>query len=233
MYAPFLRDSAIPFTMTLDYTMALAIQEWPAWAPFDGEKDRRAWLEVEGDAYKRAAHLFPWSDRTKQSLIKDYGVPEDKITVIGNAGQFRQPYEGPNPSAPPAALQRVGLGPAKGRYCAGGVPASETNNAGRDACDYRYSERDYRARRDLPRPPRASCRAGADAGVRSAARAGPLRAIRQFPGRRHELRRPLHCRRPGGMPEIVDHGVNGLVLEETTPDTLAEAIVSLLGPCAA
>ena len=32
--------------------------------------------------YQKALHLFPWSNYVKESLITDYGVPEDKITVI-------------------------------------------------------------------------------------------------------------------------------------------------------
>ena len=230
MYAPFLHEAAIPFTMTLDYTMALAIKEWPAWAPFDGDKDRRAWLEVEGDAYKRAAHLFPWSRRTKQSLMEDYGIPEDKITVIGNAGQFRQPYEGPKSFG---FRQLIFNG-------------SDWDRKGGDIVLAAFRK----VRQAMPEAALVVIGIEKDItepGVLCPGHLSPD-AVRELMLASDLLLAPARCEpygnflvegmnygvpciasSRGGMPEIVDHNLNGLVLEETTPDTLAAAIVSLLG----
>ena len=230
MYAPFLHESPIPFTMTLDYTMALAIEEWPAWAPFDGDKDRRDWLEVEGDAYKRAAHLFPWSRRTKQSLMKDYGISEDKITVIGSAGQFRHPYEG---SKSLGSRQLIFNG-------------SDWDRKGGDLVLAAF-------RKVLQVMPNATLvvigidKEITEAGVICPGHIATPDAMKELMLGSDLLLAPARCEpygnflvegmnygvpciaaNRGGMPEIVDHGVNGLVLEETNPDTLAEAIISLL-----
>ena len=94
MYTPVQAGSAIPYAMSLDYTMALAVRQWPLWAPFPTNKARRGWLEAERDAYECAFHLFPWSHVVKRSLMEDCGILENKITVISNSGQFRHPYEG-------------------------------------------------------------------------------------------------------------------------------------------
>ncbi len=230
MYAPFLHPSTIPYTMTLDYTMALAIEEWPAWAPFDGEKDRRAWLEVEGDAYKRAAHLFPWSERTKQSLMKDYGVPEDKITVIGNAGQFRQPYKGPKSFGSRQML----------------FNGSDWDRKGGDIVLAAFRQ----VRQTMPDATLVIIGIERDVNEPGVICPGHLAppAVQELMLASDLLLAPARCEPygnflvegmnygvpcivagRGGMPEIVDHNLNGLVLEETTPDTLAAAIVSLLG----
>ena len=234
MYAPFLHPSAIPFTMTLDYTMALAIEEWPAWAPFDGDKDRRAWLEVEGDAYKRAAHLFPWSDRTKQSLIKDYGVPEDKITVIGSAGQFRHPYEGPKSFGSRRLLFNGSDWDRKG----GDIVLAAFRKVRQTMPDATLVV--IGIEKEITEP-----------GVVCPGHLASPDAVRELMLSSDLLLAPARCEpygnflvegmnygvpciaaNRGGMPEIVEHGVSGLVLEETTPDTLADAVVSLLSDTA-
>ena len=230
MYAPFLHESAVPFAMTLDYTMALAIGEWPEWAPFDGDKDRRAWLEAEKDAYARAAHLFPWSNRTRQSLINDYGVPEEKITVIGSAGQFRRPYEGAKSFGSGQLIFNGSEWERKGgdivlaafRQVRQAVPTATLVVVG--------------SREQIHEP-----------GVLCAGHVGSPAAMQALllgsdlllaPARCEPygnfLVEGMNCGVPciassrGGMPEIVDHGVNGLVLPELSPECLAESIVALL-----
>ncbi|MBZ8179104.1 glycosyltransferase family 4 protein [Oscillatoria salina] len=84
----------IPYAMYLDYTMALAIENWSPWAPFLNDKEREDWLECERQAYQKATHLFTMSEQGKTSLKEDYDVPEEKITVVGSAGNFQFPYEG-------------------------------------------------------------------------------------------------------------------------------------------
>lgn len=82
----------IPYAMYLDYTTALTIKNWSRWAPFVTE--RRAWLDCERRAFANAAHLFVMSQLVKTSLINDYGIDANKITVTGVAANFEQLYEG-------------------------------------------------------------------------------------------------------------------------------------------
>lgn len=44
-----------------------------------------------------------------------------------------------------------------------------------------------------------------------------------------QIGKPVVVTRAGGVPEIVDHGTTGLVVEPDDPDSLADAIVELLG----
>ncbi len=234
MYAPFLHESVVPFTMTLDYTMALAIEEWPAWAPFDGDKDRRAWLEVEEDAYRRAAHLFPWSSRTKQSLMKDYGISEDKITVIGSAGQFRHPYEG---SKTFGSRQLIFNGSDWDRKGGDIVLAAfrKVRQAMPDATLVVIGTQKEISEPGVICPGHISSPAAVqDLMLASDLLLAPARCepYGNFLVEGMNYGVPCIVADRGGMPEIVDHGVNGLVLPQPTPETLAESVLSLLGDTA-
>jgi glycosyltransferase involved in cell wall biosynthesis len=83
----------IPYVYYLDHTMALAKKVWPLWLPYNA-REYNAFLEYEKLAYQRATHLFSMSDFVRRSLIEDYGIPPEKITVVGSAGNFKVPYQG-------------------------------------------------------------------------------------------------------------------------------------------
>ena len=94
MFCPFWSQPSIPYAMIVDYTEALAYRNWRDWAPFATEAAFRARLVCERRAYHNAVHLFPFGNRTRRSLIEDYGIDPAKITVIGSSGHFADPYLG-------------------------------------------------------------------------------------------------------------------------------------------
>jgi glycosyltransferase involved in cell wall biosynthesis len=87
-------DLRPPHVTFLDYTMALAQRQWPAWAAFADEQERQAWLALERDTYQGAAHIFCTSEAVRESLIRDYGVACARTTVVGGSGDFIEPYTG-------------------------------------------------------------------------------------------------------------------------------------------
>ena len=91
-FVPFNSLSTIPYGMYLDYTMALAKREWPPWASFRSAAECDRWLAVERQAYQRAACLFTMGDRTRRSVIEDYGIDPDRVTVVGSAADFDEPF---------------------------------------------------------------------------------------------------------------------------------------------
>jgi glycosyltransferase involved in cell wall biosynthesis len=91
MYNPFWENYDIPYVTYLDYTMALAHRSWKPWAPFSTENEFSAWLECERKGYEQATHLFTMSNCVKSSLVEDYGIDPSKITTIYSAGQFSKP----------------------------------------------------------------------------------------------------------------------------------------------
>lgn len=94
MFAPFAAAPWVPYVMWLDYTMALSHRNYKPWAPFRTDQDREAWLACERRAYGNAHHVFTWSEVTRQSVIQDYGVAPDRVTVAGAAGCFHGLYQG-------------------------------------------------------------------------------------------------------------------------------------------
>ena len=94
MYSPFWHKSEIPYVMYLDYTMNLATQNWSPWSPFKNQEELAGWMECERHAYERAYHIFTFNKVAKNSLIADYNIQPDKISVVGSAGNFKESYEG-------------------------------------------------------------------------------------------------------------------------------------------
>ncbi|MBW4417629.1 MAG: glycosyltransferase family 4 protein [Myxacorys californica WJT36-NPBG1] len=93
-YSPFWKTCDIPYIMFLDYTTALAEKNWSDWATFLSDHAREAWFGCERLAYARAKHIFSMSHVVKTSLIQDYGIAPQKVTVVGSSGDFQEPYTG-------------------------------------------------------------------------------------------------------------------------------------------
>ncbi|MFK7804093.1 MAG: glycosyltransferase family 4 protein [Anaerolineae bacterium] len=73
----------IPSVISLDATPL----QYDSLGEFYEHKSGPNWLEdfkfkLNQACYKRAKHLVTWSDWAKQSLIEDYGVEANKITII-------------------------------------------------------------------------------------------------------------------------------------------------------
>lgn len=94
MYSPFWDEFDIPYVTYLDYTMALARRNWSPWAPFSTEQEFASWIECERRGYENTHHLFTKTNLVKRSLIEDYSINPDKITVVGTSGKFLEPYQG-------------------------------------------------------------------------------------------------------------------------------------------
>ncbi|MBW4506248.1 MAG: glycosyltransferase family 4 protein [Scytonematopsis contorta HA4267-MV1] len=93
-YSPFLHKSDIPYVIYLDYTVALAEKKWSGWAYFINAQQRENWVECERRTYTLAQHIFCMSSIVKKSLIQDYSIEPEKITVVGSSGDFQLPYVG-------------------------------------------------------------------------------------------------------------------------------------------
>ncbi|MCC5661835.1 glycosyltransferase family 4 protein [Nostoc sp. XA010] len=90
-YSPFRNNFDIPYVAYLDYTTALAEKNWSSWAYFLTPGHRDSWFECERLFYSKAKHLFCMNNISKQSLIKDYEIDNTKITVVGSSGDFLEP----------------------------------------------------------------------------------------------------------------------------------------------
>ena len=71
----------------VDCTHRQTAKEWPEWNPLQG-RALRGWYEREGRQYRRAAHVFAFSEPTARSLVDDYGVPSRRVSVVGGGVNF-------------------------------------------------------------------------------------------------------------------------------------------------
>lgn len=98
-------DQALaPSALYLDCTHRQSAELWPAWNPLRG-RALDEWYRREQESYDAARHLFAFSEPTRRSLIDDYGIAPQKVTVVGAGANLRQlPVVRPRPSGSPTVL---------------------------------------------------------------------------------------------------------------------------------
>ncbi|MFT5193119.1 MAG: glycosyltransferase involved in cell wall biosynthesis [Cellvibrionaceae bacterium] len=104
--------SQIPSVVSLDATPI----QYDSLGEFYAHESGPAWLEnfkfnLNQACYTRASHLVAWSEWTRESLIKDYDVNGDKITVIPpgvNVADWQSPEDSQEHSDQPLRILFVG-----------------------------------------------------------------------------------------------------------------------------
>ena len=229
MWCPIWETSEIPYTIFSDYTMSLAIKDWSDWVPFSTQKEQDAWLACEKQAYQRAYHLFPMSDMVKSSLIEDYGIKPEKITVIGSSGNFKEPYEGEKHLGSKcilfngsdferkggdlvlAAFKQVRQAIPEAKLIVVGKKLENIEDGIENPGSVSNSQiHEWLLRTDL---------------VVAPARCEPF-GLLLVEAMNYGV--PCIVSKTGGMPEIVDNEVNGIVIDQPTPELLAKEIIRLL-----
>lgn len=231
LYCPLWNKVDIPYVMYLDYTMALAKKNWPLWVPFINHREYETWIYCEGKAYKRAHHLFSMSNLVKSSLIEDYGIEANQITVVGSSGNFLEPYEGEKMFGNKQilfngsdfkrkggdlvleAFKKVKQALPEARLVIIGKKLSihedGIDNPGRISSH--LDMRDLFLKSDLVVAP------------------GYCDPFPTFLMEAMNYGVPCIVSANDGMPEIVDNEVNGIVIHQPTSDLLANHIINLLG----
>lgn len=88
LFNPARHSTAVPFVTYTDYTAQLSAKRPKAGrSPFT-EQQRQQWIALEGQVYDRAEHIFTRSQFVGASLADDYGINADKITVVGGGVNF-------------------------------------------------------------------------------------------------------------------------------------------------
>lgn len=228
MHRPWLAGApSRPTFFFTDYTMALALRTWPAWAPFPSSADADAWLALEGESYRQARLVFAMSEAVKRSLVADYGVDPGRVRVVGSAPNHDadvrirdgaastllvngSDWERKGGDIAVAAMALLAERAPQLRLKVLAATGTDTANvsylgsvAGSDAMGRLFRETDI---------------------VLAPARCDP------FPTFVIEAQKagiPVICSDRDGMPEIVRDGESGMVLPAPTPEVLAEAILAL------
>jgi alpha-maltose-1-phosphate synthase len=79
-----------PYALYLDFTFELTRREWPARAPMS-RIEQVIWKRQETHTYRRASVIFCRGSHVAHSLIRDYGVPPDRIHVVGAGANIALP----------------------------------------------------------------------------------------------------------------------------------------------
>jgi starch synthase len=79
-----------PYAIYVDQTRLMADRGWPQWMPLT-RRERDDLLRREAAMYREASHLFVMGVPARDSLISDYGIDGDRITVVGGGLSFDSP----------------------------------------------------------------------------------------------------------------------------------------------
>lgn len=230
MFNPFWDTFDIPYVIYTDYTMALSKKNWSPWAPFNDEKEFISWIECERLAYERSHHIFTMGSIVKTSLIEDYGLKPEKITVVGSVGNFENSYEGEKSFGSQQILfngsdfERKGgnLVLAAFKQVKKAIPEAKLVIIGKKL--------------DI-----------SEDGVHNPGHISSALEMRNLFLKTDLVVAPAYCEfyglflveamnygvpciisTSGGMPDIVADGVNGVVIKQPTPDVLANQITKLV-----
>lgn len=228
--SPFWDKFDIPYAMYLDYTMSLINRNWSPGAPFNNERELTEWLRCERKAYQQASYLFTMSDIVKSSLIEDYSIEPEKITVVGCCGDVKQLYEGEKAVGSQQILfngsefERKGgdLVLAAFKQVRQALPKAKLVIIGKKLL--RHEEGVVSLGHISSAAQRQGLFLDTDLVV-APARCEPYGI---FLIEAMNFGVPCIVSASGGMPEIVDDGVNGVVIAQPTPEIIANKIINLL-----
>ncbi|MFB2894074.1 glycosyltransferase family 4 protein [Aerosakkonemataceae cyanobacterium BLCC-F50] len=225
MYSPFWEQPNIPYGIYLDYTAALAQRNLPTSQEFS------EWRDCERLSYERAYHLFPMSELVKSSLVNDYGISPNKITAVGSFANRHALYEGEKKFGSKQILFNGSDFERKGgdlvleafKHIKKAIPEAKLVVIGKQLTTL-------------------------EPGVSNPGKIESLEQMRQLFLETDLVLAPARCdpfpsfvieamnygvpsivSANDGMPEIVDHGINGIVVNQLNSELIAEKVINLLG----
>lgn len=76
-----------PYVVYIDNTIELSRQHWPRWVGVEGKALERLY-EWERPIYQDALHVFAQGTPHAESVVSFYGVPEERVSVVGGGANF-------------------------------------------------------------------------------------------------------------------------------------------------
>ena len=78
-------SGGVPYLSYHDQTVAMVEAQCPDWLPDNFPRIREDWYNLERAFYRATMKVVTYSAATKRSMVEDYGVPDDKVVVIPTA----------------------------------------------------------------------------------------------------------------------------------------------------
>jgi glycosyltransferase involved in cell wall biosynthesis len=104
MYAPSFEPVPVPHIIYVSYTMRLAAQEWPPWAPYRLDREAEEWFALEEALYQGATRVLTTNEHARQSIVHDYGVAPERVVTVGYGAPMETLPEPKPPSSEPVVL---------------------------------------------------------------------------------------------------------------------------------
>ncbi|HEX6287612.1 MAG TPA: glycosyltransferase family 4 protein [Herpetosiphonaceae bacterium] len=221
-----------PYVLHTDNTYQLSERYYADWAPLRG-RQRDEWIAMERATYRQAAFLFPRSEWLRRSMIDDYGCePERVIRVGGGANFVRSSLDGKAYDAPVALFVGYDF-----KRKGGHVLLQAWEQVHRQLPEAQlWIVGPERLRARLPGGVRCLGRIDDRAALRAVyAQASVFTLPALFEPWGHVITEAMGEGLPCvvsdrcALPEIVAHGVTGLVTPAEDPAALAAALIDLLG----
>jgi glycogen(starch) synthase len=228
-FSPSWNEYNVPYVLYLDYTMALSEQNKLSWAYFLNRTDRDGWMTCEQQLFQQAKHIFSQSQVVKNSLVKDYQISPDRIAVVGASGNFQEPYDGEKFFGSQQILFNGSDFHRKGGPL---VLAAfkQVKQVLPDAKLVVIGKKMVMQQEGIENPGQVSPETLKELFLTSDLVLAPADCdpFPRFVMEAMNYGVPCIVSDRDGMPEIVDHSLNGIVIDKPTPSSLATTIVDLL-----
>ena len=229
---PLGKDHDLPLVLQLSYTSLLSAKRNAEWKPTGKCLD--FWVEEETNIYSKAAKVLTTTENARRSVIEDYGIPPDHVVTVG-AGVTR-PYDRLEPDRLPQYASRKVLFVGKGHHGKG--------------LDTLLSALALVRRRipDASLTVVGPSQPVAGEGVTYLGRIADREKVKNLfydhavfamPSRFEPFGQvfieAMSCKLPcigttmDAMPELIDHGTNGYLIEPGDVEALADHLTALLG----
>jgi glycosyltransferase involved in cell wall biosynthesis len=91
MWAPAPRPPGVPYTLFCDCTVRVGDGNRLSGVDFPSRAIAERWYRLERELYHGAAAIFVASDFVRRSLVEDYGVPSERVTIVGEGINLESP----------------------------------------------------------------------------------------------------------------------------------------------
>lgn len=86
-----------PYIIYTDLTQKLTDRLWDKWGLQSTPGERTKWYRLEAEAFHRADKILTFNDMVKSSFVEDYGIPAEKVVVVGSGVHSDRPDETQSP----------------------------------------------------------------------------------------------------------------------------------------
>jgi len=224
----------IPYVSYHDQTVRMVESGWSDWLPEKFSSYREKFYQLEEDLFHGLDKIIAFSEATKQSFVRDYGIDNRVIDVIYSA--VKLPYPAPEELYRPRKKQLLLV--STNYYLKGGdIAVAALPKVREKFPDFRL----VIAGAKLPHDVQLKEGAVEFAGHLSMAELQRYyceSALLLHPARYdafpNVVKEALVCGLPAiassscGIPEILDHGRAGVLLDELSPANLAHQVIELL-----